>query len=407
MKKSLLKKYAKLIVRVGADVQKGQPVIIYASVDQYEFVTLVVDECYKAGAREVDIEWSYQPITKLGYRHKSLKKLSEVPVWKEEKLKLMAKECPCRIHILSDDPDGLNGINQDKMQKANIAVSKVTKIYRDAIENKHQWTIAAVPSVKWAKKVFPDDRASTAMDKLWKQILATVRITEDNDPVEEWNKHNKNLADRCAFLNSHKFDTLEYSSSNGTSFKVGLIPDGCWHGGGSYTLQGVYYNPNMPTEEVYTSPMRGKAEGRVVSTKPLSYQGQIIDKFYIDFKDGKAVKWGAEKGEELLTKMLTMDEGASYIGELALIPCNSPINNSGVLFYETLFDENASCHVAMGMGFTECIEGYENMSMEECHEKGINDSIIHVDFMIGSEDMSVTGYKDGKATPIFVNGNWA
>lgn len=407
MKKTVMRKYARLIARTGANIQKGQPVKLYASVEQHEFITILVDECYKAGASKIDIEWEHQPITKLNYRHRTLKSLSKVEKWEEEKLKLMTEELPCRIYILSEDPDGLKGVNQEKMQKSRIARYPIIKPYRDAIENRHQWTIAAVPSYQWAKKVFPELSKSQAYNKLWDEILKTVHITEDNDPEKIWQKHNENLREKCDWLNAQKFDYLHYKSSNGTDFKAWLIPEGIWCGGCEMTKQGVVFNPNLPTEEVFTSPMAGKAEGKVVSTKPLSYEGQIIDNFTITFRDGKAVEWEAEKGESLLTKMITMDETACMLGELALIPKTSPINESGILFYETLFDENASCHLALGAGFNDCIEGHLDKSNEECRALGINDSMIHVDFMIGADDLEITGYKEGKATKIFENGNWS
>jgi len=409
MKKSTMRKYAKLIVRVGANVQKGQPVLLYVSVDQSEFAAMVAEECYRAGASRVQMEWSCQAMTKLAYRHQSLKTLSTVPTWQEEKLKLMAEECPCRIHIASEDPDGLKGINMEKVQKAQMATYPIVKPYRDAIESKHQWTIAAVPSAAWAKKVFPDMKKTQAVEALWEAILNAVRVSDDpdNDPIIEWARHNENFKKRCNWLNAQKFDYLTYKSANGTDFRADLIPEGIWCGGGEYTKQGNYFNPNMPTEEIFTSPMKGKAEGKVVSTKPLSYQGQLIENFWIRFENGEAVEWDAEKGKELLDRMLSMDDGARRLGELALIPCSSPINQSGILFYETLFDENASCHVALGRGFNDCIEGHLDKTNEECHALGINASMIHVDFMIGAEDMEITGYKNGVATPIFVNGEWA
>ncbi len=409
MKKTTLRKYANLIVKVGANVQKGQPVLLYVSVDQHEFAAMVAEECYRAGASRVDMEWSYQPITKLAYRHQSLKTLSKVPAWKEEKLKLMAAEYPCRIHIASEDPDGLKGMNMDKMQKASIATYPIIKPYRDAIQSKHQWTIAAVPSAAWAKKVFPKLKKNQAVEALWEQILNAVHVSDaaDNDPVAEWAAHNENFRKRCAWLNEKKFDYLTYKSASGTDFRADLIPEGVWCGGGETTKQGIYFNPNLPTEEIFTSPMAGKAEGKLVATKPLSYQGQLIDKFWIRFENGSAVEWDAEVGKELLDKMLTMDEGAKRLGELALIPKNSPINESGILFYETLFDENASCHVALGSGFNDCIEGYLDKTNEECRALGINESMIHVDFMIGADDMEITGWKNGVPVPIFKNGTWA
>ena len=407
MQKTIIRKYARLIARVGANIQKGQTVRLFINADQYEFATIMVDEGYKAGASRVDIDWDWQPITKLDYRYRTLKSLSTVQKWQEERLKLMTEEYPCRIFIVSDDPDGLKGINQKKMQKAQQARYPIIKPYRDAIESKHQWTIAAIPSYVWAKKIFPDLKKNAAYEKLWEAILDTVHVTKDNDPVEAWDRHNADLKNRCEWLNSFKFDYLEYHSANGTDFKAWLIPEGHWCGGAEATKQGVIFNPNLPTEEVFTSPMKGRAEGKLVATKPLSYEGQLIENFSITFKDGKAVEWEAEKGKELLDKMIGMDEGSAMLGELALIPKESPINQSGILYYETLFDENATCHVALGAGFNDTIDGYLDKTNEECRALGINDSIIHVDFMIGSDDLEITGYKDGVATPIFRNGTWA
>ena len=402
-----MKKYAHLIARVGANIKKGQPVRIIAEADQFEFINLLVTECYKLGASRVDIEWTYQPITKTDYKYRTLKSLSEVPLWKEEKLKLMVEEVPCRIFIESEDPDGLKGVNRDKMQKSQMARYKITKKYSDALENKDQWTIAAVPSYAWAKKVFPNETKRNAYNKLWDAILETVYVTKDNDPVKEWDNHNKNLKERTKWLNVKKFDYLEYKSSNGTDFRADLIPEAHWCGGGEETLSGNFFNPNLPTQEVFTSPKKGFAEGTLVSTKPLSYQGQLIEDFKITFKDGKAVSWDARENKDLLDKMLSMDEGAPYLGELALIPQDSPIANTGILFYNTLFDENASCHVALGRGFCDTIDDFQNKTLEECQALGVNDSMIHVDFMIGADDLAITGYKDGKAYPIFKNGNWA
>ncbi len=408
MKKSLLRKYAKAIVVVGANVQKGQSVKVEADVCNEAFAAMVVDEAYKAGAKKVEIKWNSDAMTKLHYRHQSLKTLSTVPAWQEAKLQTEVDECVCRILILSEDPDGLKGVNIEKMQKANQAVRKITKKYRDQLEGKQQWTIAAAPSVPWAKKVFPELRASAAVEKLWEAILATVYVSEDTDPVEEWNRHNESFLEKCKLLNSYNFARMEYKSSNGTDFTVGLIPGAQWMGGGEMSLHGIYFNPNMPTEEIFTSPMKGDAEGTVVSTKPLAYQGQVIDNFSITFKGGKAVSWKAEQGEELLGKMLTLDEGAAMLGELALVPVSSPISESNILYFNTLFDENASCHLAIGFGFPNVIEGYENKTLDEIHALGVNDSITHTDFMIGSDDMSIKGYtQDGKCVEIFRNGNWA
>lgn len=409
MNKTVLKKYAKLVVKMGANLQKGQGCIISVAVDQHEFALLVQDEAYKAGAKWVRIDWTCQASTKLKFRHESVTQLSKVLEWEEAQAQYMVDTLPCRIHIVSDDPDGLKGVNPSKMQKVNIAKMGVLKKYRDAIDEKHQWTIVAVPSAKWAKKVFPGMRTSAAVEKMWEAILATVRVSKDNDPVSEWDAHNKTLQANSAKLNELELDYLHYTNSAGTDFKAWLMEGSTWGGGGDTTENtNVFFNPNMPTEEVFTSPKAGKAEGIVVSTLPLSYQGNLIENFSITFEDGKAVSWKAEKGEEVLAKMLTIDEGAAMLGELALIPHNSPISNAGILYYNTLFDENASCHLALGRGFAGCLKGSSEMSKEEMSEAGLNDSLIHVDFMIGSADMNIVGYKkDGTAVQIFENGNWA
>lgn len=406
MHKSKLRAYAHLIAVKGVNIQKKQPVIIEAELDQPEFIEILVDECYKAGASTVDVRWSHQPLTKLNVRHQTLKNLSSVEEWELERMKHQEETLPARIVILSDDPDGLKGVNMDKYSKASQARRKAFKPFRDRMENKYQWCIAAVPGVKWAKKLFPNDRKSVAVEKLWQAILSASRA--DVDPINQWEEHNANIAKRCEYLNSLGVSELRYKSSNGTDFTIGIIDGARFVGGAGGTTKGVMFNANIPSEEVFITPMKGKAEGKVVSTMPLSYESQLIENFSITFKDGKAVEYSAEKNEELLGKLLSMDENAGYLGECALVPFDSPINNSGILYYNTLFDENASCHLALGAGYSECIPGFEEMTFEECVEKGCNDSIIHVDFMIGAEDLSVIAVdKDGKETPLFVDGNWA
>ncbi len=406
MKKTVLKEYAKLIATMGANVQKGQDVIVMAELDQPEFVEMVVDQCYKAGARKVEVQWTHQPLTKLNVRHKSLKTLSTLEDWEVEKLRYRTKALPCMIYLLSEDPDGLNGINQAKMSKATQAKYKIIKPFRDEMDNKYQWTIAAVPGVKWAKKMFPDLSKHQAVEKLWEAILYTSRA--DSNPIENWKEHNKDLHDRCQYLNSLGIEKLHYSSSNGTDLTVGMIPEAQFLGGGEESLQGIYFNANIPTEECFISPKKGEAEGIVYSTKPLSYRGEVIENFFIEFKEGKAVRWGAERNEDLLTEMLNMDEGAAYLGECALVPFDSPINNSGLTFYSTLFDENACCHLAMGRGFTNTIRDYEKYNLDQFKELGVNDSMIHEDFMIGSEDLNIEAIcADGKKVQIFKDGNWA
>lgn len=407
MEKAKLQRYARLIAGSGLNVKKGQKVLIQCGLDQPDFVAMVVEECYKLGAATVNVKWSYMPVTKLNYIHRSLETLSKVTEIEKAEWQSRVDNLTCLLWLDSDDPDGLSGTDSEKISKANMARYPIIKPYRDAMENKYQWCIAAVPGKEWAHKVFPDLPADEAVEKLWEAILYTSRVTED--PVAEWERHNAKLAERCAFLNKYKFDRLEYKSSDGTDFTVGLNQKGIFCGGGETTLgANVYFNPNIPTEEVFTTPMKGRAEGKVVATKPLSYQGKLIENFWVEFKDGKAVKVGAEKNQDLLEKMIAMDEGAAYLGEVALIAYDSPINNTGILFYNTLFDENASCHLALGRGFNNCLEDYEKYTNEECNKLGVNNSMIHVDFMIGSKDMSIVGITtDGRRVQIFKDGNWA
>ncbi len=406
MKKTILREYAKLIVRVGANVQKGQEVVIYAGLDQPEFVQMVVEQAYKAKAKKVTVEWNYDPLTKLHVRYQSVKTLGTVTQWQKEKQQHLCDTLPARIHLVSDDPDGLKGVDIAKMAKARKLSYPILRPYLDDRDGKQQWCIAAVPGAAWAKKIFPGLRTSVAIEKLWEAILLTSRV--DEDPIKAWEKHNANLKARCDYLNSLGIESLHYTADNGTDLTVGMIPEAFFAGGGETSRQGIFFNPNIPTEECFISPMKGKAEGIVYSTKPLSYQGQLIENFSLRFENGKAVEAKAEKGEELLNTMITMDEGAAYLGECALVPQDSPINQSGLLFYETLFDENAVCHLAVGAGFADTIKDHQNKTLDECRALGINDSMIHVDFMIGCDTMNIDAHcADGRVVPIFRNGNWA
>ncbi|MBQ5725564.1 MAG: aminopeptidase [Clostridia bacterium] len=412
MKKTTLKNYARLLAECGIAVKKGDAVIIQASLDQPEFVAMCVEACYKCGAAAVRVEWYYQPLTKLHYRHMSLKNLSVVDDIERAKLQYRLDKNPALLYIASDDPDGLKGINQKKMSKAQQARYPVIKPFRDAMDNKYKWCIAAAPGEAWAKKVFPGVRVSTAVEKLWKAILYTSRVIDkdgaDLDPVAEWKAHNESFKSRCAYLNSLHIKTLEYKSANGTDFRVDMIPEGIFCGGSEHTLGGEEFNPNIPSEEIFTSPKAGHAEGLVVASLPLSYRGELIEDFSIRFEGGRAVEVHAARGEDLLRQMVSMDEGAAMLGECALVPYTSPIRQSGITFYETLFDENAACHLALGEGFTNCIKDYDSYSLDEMHAMGINDSMIHVDFMIGTEDLSVVAITEsGERVQVFKDGVWA
>ena len=406
MKQTVLRQYARLIARVGANIQKNQDVILTCALDQPRFVELLVDECYKAGARKVEVKFYHPPLEKLNVRHQSIATMAAVEEWEKVRLQHYIDTLPCRIFLDSEDPDSMKGVNQEKVAKADQKRWPIVKPLWDRMENKYQWCIAAVPGAAWAKKVFPDLPRGQAIEKLWEAILFASRVTED--PVAEWEAHNRDLHDRCAYLNSLGIAELRYKGDNGTDLVVGMIPEAEFKGGGDRTIGGVFFNPNIPTEECFISPMRGKAEGIVYATKPLSYMGELIENFYFRFENGKAVEVKAEKNQGLLEKMIAMDEGAAYLGECALVPINSPISQSGLLFYETLFDENAACHIAMGMGFADTIKGFEDKTLEECRALGINDSMIHVDFMIGYEGLDIDALtRDGKVVPIFRRGKWA
>ena len=351
MKKTYIKAYAKLIAKCGVNIKKGDEVVINASLDAPDFICMVAEECYRAGAARVMIEWSYQTKTKMDMKYMTAKRLGVVEAWEEAKLKYRLEKNPAMIFILSDDPDGLKGIDQKKYTSAMIERLKVIKPYRDQMENKYKWCIAAAPGEAWAKKVFPGVRASVAIEKLWNAILLTSRVIDKEgnllDPIAEWDKHNQSFVDKAKVLNAQKIKTLHYTSKNGTDLKVGLMDKSLFIGGGEETLGGEYFNPNIPTEELFTTPKAGEAEGIVYSAMPLSWRGEIIDNFSMKFEGGRVVEVKAEKNEELLRQMVNMDEGAAMLGECALVPFESPIRQSGIMFYETLFDENASCHFAV------------------------------------------------------------
>lgn len=406
MNKRRLENYAKLIVKKGINLKSGQDVVIRADLDRPEFVKLVVETAYNAGARKVEVEWDYQPLTVIHINSRSVETLKDIPQWEIDKLSYRRDTLPAMIYLLSEDPDGLQGIDREKHAISVQERYKKIKAIRDDMENKYQWCIAAVPGLKWAKKMFPGVSDDEAIELQWQAILDTSRV--DDDPLAAWDDHNKELKKRCDYLNSLGIEKLHYTDQNGTDFTVGLMDNALFLGGGEYTLSGNFFNPNIPSEEVFITPKRGEAEGIVYSSRPFCYRGELIEDFYIRFKDGRAVEWDAKKNKELLTTLINMDEGAHYLGECALVPHDSPISNSGLLFYNTLFDENAACHLAIGEGFSNCIKDYDKYTLEECRKMGVNESMIHEDFMIGTATLNITAIlKDGSEVPIFVDGNWA
>ena len=407
MNQKVYENYAKLAVKIGINLQPGQDVVINASTRLVDIVKEVVKQCYENGARSVTVDWSNEEVQKLNWLYADTEVLSEVPVWMEEKAKYRAETLPCKIWIDDTDPNAFVGVDVTKMAEVRKATFKVLKKYRDMSDNKDQWLIVAVPSASWAKTVFPELETEEAIAKLWEAIIKTMRLDAE-DPVAAWEEHIANLSDKSNKMNAMNLDYLTYKSANGTDLTVKMQPNHIWLSARETNLRGIDFTANMPTEEVFSMPKRDGVNGVVVSTKPLSLNGQLVENFKITFKDGKAVEVEAEKGLDTLNTMLDMDESSRHLGEVALVPFNSPINQTGLLFSNTLFDENACCHFAFGFAFKNNIKGYENMSEDDFKAVGFNDSVNHVDFMVGSDDLEIVGYDfDGNAYKIFENGVWA
>lgn len=405
MKKSRIIPYVQLIVRKGLHIDPGQDVVVNAAVDQAEFITLVVEECYRQGARKVWLDWRCQPLELLDNCYGTVATLARFERWQIAKYAWRRDKLPAMLYILSEDPDGLRGLDQAKRAKARRRSYPKIKPFIDAMDNRYQWCIAAVPGRAWARKVFPGLPPAQAVERLWDAILAASRA--EGDPIANWTEHNRVIKARCAALNRHRFTRLVYSGDNGTALTVGLMPEGRFLGGSETDLSGREFEPNIPSEEVFTTPKCGVVEGTAVATRPLSWNGEIIDDFRVRFEGGRVAEVRAGRGQALLEEMVRMDEGAAMLGECALIPCDSPIHNTGILFYETLFDENAACHLALGRGFTNCVQGFENRTQDEMRALGVNDSMIHVDFMIGYEGLDIDGVKrNGRKVPIFRKGEW-
>ena len=403
-----LRKYAELLVKKGAHVQEGQKIYLTAPIEAAPFAHLVVEEAYKAGSGAVTVVYDDDVLTKLTYMNNPLEYFDTVAEWQAERANSLAREGAAFIFLEGSDPNALKGVDPKKPALARKRRNEAYKDYRERIDFGHnQWLIAGVSTPKWAEMVFPELKGEDAVNALWHAILLTARADGDN-PIAAWDEHKKNFDEHKEFLNSHKFVKLHYTNEKGTDLYVGLPEKHLWEGGGAETVGGVYFFPNMPTEEVYTSPHRAKTEGIVYSALPLVYSGNVIKDFWFKFESGKVVDFGAQKGAEVLEQLLATDDGAKHLGECALVPKESPIRQSGKLFFSTLYDENASCHLAVGMGFPDAYDGGLQMSKEELLSEGVNDSATHVDFMIGSDDLNIVGIKaDGTAVQIFKSGTWA
>lgn len=400
--------YAKVLIQKGLNLQQDQILVVNAPVDANYFVEMVTREAYAAGAAQVVVNWRSDEITRLRYEHESLDKFETMPDWSRDFSLHYYRQGAAFLSLISANPYLMQGIDTAKIFAWQKARNKALKEYVDGMmASKTTWLVAAVPSITWGKLLFPDQMNSTAYNLLWQQILAASRCT-GADPLADWDAHLANLKTRREWLTKHHFTSLHYTNSLGTDLTVGLPKTHIWQGGMEETASHILFNANIPTEEVYSAPQADRVDGIVYNTRPLVYNGNIIDGFHLVFKDGKVVEAKAETGNDVLQKLITIDDGACRLGEVALIPYESPISLSGTLFYETLFDENASCHLALGAAYPTCLAGGGDLSRDEATAAGINDSMIHVDFMVGSKDLHIVGTQaDGTQVPVFIDGNWA
>ncbi|HAP3316930.1 TPA: aminopeptidase [Enterococcus faecalis] len=403
-----LKKYARLIAETGVNVQDNHTVVLQISVDQAPLARLITEEAYRLGAAEVIVQWSDETIQREFLAHAATDRIENVPQYKIDQTDDWIAKGASRISVVSSNPDALAGVDAQRVAAFQAANGKALVNLRKATQaNKVSWTVVAAASEGWAAKVFPELATSEEqVDALWNEIFKTTRIYEEN-PVIAWDIHDKKLQEKAAELNEQQFTALHYTAP-GTDLTIGLPKNHLWEGAGSYNARGEEFMANMPTEEVFTAPDSRRVDGYVSSTKPLSYAGTIISGMKFTFKDGKVVDFSAEQGEEALKNLLAIDEGAKHLGEVALVPDPSPISQSGLIFYNTLFDENASNHLAFGSAYAFNLQGGTEMSEEELAEAGLNLSQTHVDFMVGSDKMNIDGIKeDGTIVPVFRNGDWA
>lgn len=402
-----LDKYAELAIKIGVNLQKGQTLVINAAIDAAEFVRLAVKKAYEAGALNVIVNWSDDIVSKTKYDLAPDEAFKEYPEWRAKEQEDLVKKGAAFMSVVSSSPDLLKGVNPERIANFNKVAGKALSKFRQAIQSdKISWTVVAAASPAWAAKVFPNASSDQQVSLLWDAIFKAVRI-DSEDPVAAWKKHDENLHKKVRYLNEKRYAKLHYQAP-GTDLIIELPKNHLWCGAGSINEEGVEFMANMPTEEVFTVPLKTGVNGTVASTKPLSYGGNIIDRFSITFENGKIVDVKAEEGEEILKSLVETDEGSHYLGEVALVPYNSPISQSNILFFNTLFDENASNHLAIGSAYAFCIEGGKSMTSEELKAHGLNESITHVDFMIGSAEMDIDGItENGKREPIFRNGNWA
>ena len=408
MDNMLLEKYANLIVKTGVNIQKGQTLVISTPIECASFARMIAEVAYLAGARDVVMNWKDELFSKMRFLQAPEEVFEEFPEWQKQFYLSYVKQGAAFISIAASDPELLKDVNPDRVAKVQKASNLALQEYRERVmSNKNAWCVVSIPTKSWAKKVFPKLSEEEAVKKLWGAIFKTVRV-DTKDPTAVWEQHKNKLKVSADFLNSHQFKFLRYKNSLGTDLEIELPKNHIWLGGSEYTPEGVEFIANMPTEEVFTLPKKTGVNGHVVSSMPLNYNGSLIDQFSLTFKAGKIIDFTAVTGYEVLKKLIATDEGSNYLGEVALVPYDSPISNAKILYYNTLFDENASCHLAIGKAYPVCIKDGKNMNKKQLDQLEVNDSLTHVDFMIGTQDLEIIGITAaGKEIPVFKKGNFA
>lgn len=400
--------YARLVVRMGINLQKGQMLVINSPIECAAFARCVAEEAYGAGARDVAISWNDEEFARIRFGKAASEALAEFPEWRRRFYMDHAEQGAAFVTISARNPEIFKDIPPQKLTVAEQAAGTALMEYRTRLmSNRNTWCVVSAPTKAWAGKVFPELPAAAAVERLWQEIFSAVRIG-NADPVAAWEQHTAFLKRAADFMNSHAFRFLHYRNSLGTDLSVELPEGHIWAGGAEYSSTGVRFVANLPTEEIFTLPKRDGVHGTVVATKPMNFHGSLVENFRLVFRDGRVVSYEAEKGGEALKELLGTDDGSCYLGEVALVPFDSPISRSGILFCNTLFDENASCHLALGKAYPTCMKGGEDMSSAELLQRGVNDSLLHEDFMVGSRDLTIVGTtRDGREIPVFVEGNFA
>jgi len=403
----LKEKYVDLILQKGVNLQKNQALFVNAPIEGADFIRLITKKAYELGAKDVHINWVDDKLTLLKYEHATDEVIENYPDWRVKMQEAYAEDGAAFLSVHATDPDLLQHIPGERVAAANKAAGTALVNFRKKMMNDDfQWSVISIPTKAWAKKVFPNQSENDALESLWREIIKMVRV-DNEDPLDEWNHHNAKLKNAYDYLNKKQYKKLILKAT-GTNLEIGLPENHIWQGGAANSQKGITFNPNLPTEEVFTAPHKYNVNGTVSSTKPLNYGGNIVDDFKLTFEDGKVTDVSAKQGEDVLRHLLETDDGAKRLGEIALVPDESPVSQSGLIFYNTLFDENASCHIALGKAYPTNVQNGEKMDLDELDQNGINDSMVHVDFMIGSSEMDIDGeLSEGTREAVFRSGTWA